>query len=207
MRKPIFSILLVFLLCGAIPLSCDLFCRDSCGCKAPTPSPGFSIKSMSLESQVQGESGFDPQSHYPHEKYFKSLGVMDHEFSTMLDRGGKGPFFIPLAFACDPVPSRSKQKISAVKITSKKALAVSPSLSILENEDISPLFVWSDHPAAIGVALNDFLAYRSQMFLDVRHYFRFTPIPDGEASLTFDLEVSFDDGTKLYWTDEEMRIK
>ncbi|MDX5478732.1 MAG: hypothetical protein LPJ98_09775, partial [Cyclobacteriaceae bacterium] len=125
MKGKIFLLWLIMIVMGVLPTACDLFCRDSCGCRPLPPARNFIITDFSTEDFVLNITNFDPESYYDRDKYFKVIQVAQIEFITENTSKSPGISFISAAYACDPIQGISEQRLISLEIINLKETVLS----------------------------------------------------------------------------------
>jgi hypothetical protein len=207
MKKKMVAIWALMLIIGAIPMSCDLFCRDSCGCKPLPPPKKFSIKDLNIQDFVLGNSAFNKETFYPKDQYFKSINVMDFEFISQNQESKMSYFFITGVYACSPIPPSSIQTFTEIKIINKKEITLSDNNLVLKDQEITDKFLISNYPRPSGENITYFLENEQWIFMGEPFYLRWEGSISNETELTFDVFIKLDDGQEYFFEEEVMKIK
>ncbi|WP_194976883.1 hypothetical protein [Aquiflexum lacus] len=207
MKKKLIAIWTMMLAFGIIPMSCDLFCRDSCGCGSPIPMREFSIKDLTIGDLVIGTSAFNPDLFYAKDQYFKVIEISGFEYLTENQDFKFSFHFFNSVYACSPAPNISFQHIAELKIINKKETVLSESNLILEAQDISEKFLISNYPSIDGQAIISLLEEEQKFYLGESFFLKWNESITGETELIFDIFIKLSDGQEFLFADEVMKIK
>lgn len=207
MKKKMVIIWALMLMGGIIPMSCDLFCRDSCGCKPLPPTKEFSISGFDMKDLIIGSSAYNPDTFFPTDQYFKVIEVSEFEFLTQNQESKMNSFFINAAFACSPIPPNASQSIAELKIISKKTISLDEDDVILEDQEVTNRFVISNYPSMNAESITSFLENEQWIFLGEPFYLRWEDSISKETELQFDVFIKLSDGQEFFFENEVMKIK
>lgn len=207
MKKKMITIWALMLAIGIIPMSCDLFCRDSCGCGPSLPLREFSLEDLAIGDLLIGNSAFNPELFYPKDQYFKVIEILEFEYLTENQYFEGGYYFFNKVYACSPLPNFSIQGITELRIVNKKETVLSESNLILEEQDISEKFLITNYPSIDGQAIVSFLEEEQKFYLGESFFLKWNDFISGETELIFDIFIRLSDGQEFLFTDEVMKIK
>ncbi len=196
----------VMLSMGIIPVSCDLFCPDSCGCGPSSQFKEFSIKDFAIGDLLIGTSDFNPNFFYEKDQLFKVIEISGFEYLSQIQESKLHFFFINGAYACSPIPPSSIQKIDDLKIINKKEIYLSNNM-ILKEEEITDRFLISNYPTIAGQTIPSFLENDHRIFMGEPFYLRWNESIANETELNFDILIKLSDGQEFKFEDEVMKIK
>ncbi|MFC0264123.1 hypothetical protein [Fontibacter flavus] len=208
MKGKIFLLWLFMIVMGVLPTACDLFCRDSCGCRPLPPARNFIITDFSTEDFVLNITNFDPESYYDRDKYFKVIQVAQIEFITENTSKSPGISFISAAYACDPIQGISEQRLISLEIINLKETVLSETETLMVGQNISDRFNLTDFPQFPGKAIAE--------FIQQENYFRTgeslllqwkDELNGGTLDLEFTIILKLDDGKEFIFEHELMKIK
>lgn len=185
-NKPFFFLLLILM--GFLPLSCDLFCFDECGCgRLPTPR-NFVIDSMTVGVLANNQE-VDPTQSYAVEDLIIRIMVDEVTYANASTHTKSFSFF-SAAFACDPIPPGSAHHLTAIKITSNTTLDWN-GLAIDSGEEITELF----RVAGFGsdTSFESLIRYRFNFLGQIPLDIRLINQPDVETAMDINLELTLSD--------------
>jgi hypothetical protein len=208
MKRKVVFIWTALLLFGIVPTSCDIFCRDSCGCGPLTPVKDYTIKNFGAENMVMNVESFNPESFYDRDQYFKVIKVVDFDLISEYIQNKKTGSMIPGAFACSPVPSFSVQNVTGLKIINKQETEIAENDLLTINQDISERFLVTDFPQFEGKPIAELLEEERKLELGESLFIQWKEdFPGEKLELVFDIMISLSDGQEFILEDEVMRIK
>jgi hypothetical protein len=205
MNKNFTAFALFLLLFGAIPVSCDIFCRGSCGCGPIQPSPDFSIKNMKISDFSIGQT-FSPTVFYPKEDLFKLIEVSDYEYLSEIEQSGRDIQFIQAAIACSPAPNESVESITQIQITAKTQIPLSLEDTIEIGSNISDYFLVSIYPSSPGISIPNYLNEKPTIYLGEGLFLRWSSSLVENHELVFDIKINLSDGKVFTFEDEKMKL-
>ena len=188
----------VVVLLTNLPISCNLFCADSC-CGEDFENTFFSIEDLSVKFGSYPGYGDNLTTEnlsdtLKLDSMAFALAIADLEYlaETTSSRPQQAFSFLPLAYACSPAPARSAQKITDITITSDQAISFS-GRNIPAGERLNEYFlVRKNYP---GFTIEEFLVERGDFAADFDELiFVFGQAPDDTVDQSFTFEVSLDDG-------------
>lgn len=207
MKKKLIGIWVGFLAIGVIPMSCDLFCQNPCGCGPMSPSREFSIKDLAIGDLVIGTSAFNPELFYAIDQYYKVIEITGFEYSTEFQETKISFPLINSVYACSPAPQTSIQKLTDLKIINKKETTLSNNNLILEDQEITDRFLISNYPTTTGQTITMFFENEQVMYMGEPFYLRLNETISNETELNFDIQIKLSDGQEFNFEDEVMKIK
>jgi hypothetical protein len=206
MRKNSVAFLLFLVLFGAIPVSCDILCRDSCGCGKIEKTKNFIIKEFQIVNFIQGQV-YNPEVFYNKDEFYKVLDIKEFEFLTQTESTNQGMGFIQGAFACDPIPPMSSESISNIQIINKREWISSEGEIFPVGTPISSQFTISDYPHLTGDTILDFLASGKSLFLGEGIFLKWESVLKEDSELVFDIEIKMTNGDVFSFQDEKMKLR
>ncbi|MCH6198378.1 hypothetical protein MMU07_02220 [Aquiflexum sp. LQ15W] len=205
MKKNFVAFVLFLLMFGAIPISCDILCLDSCGCGNNVPPKDFSIKDFEVKDFLMGQT-FNPDFYYPKDDLYKLIEVSDFEFLSQTGHSILGAGFIQIAKACSPAPNESKESITGIMITTKKQFGVSPEKNIEIGSDISGYFLISNYPSNLAETISDYLNIKPKIYLGDGLFLKWNSSLVENLELVFDLKIELSNGKVFVFEDEKMKL-
>jgi hypothetical protein len=207
MKRKLIFIWALMLGISILPMSCDLFCRDSCGCKPLPPTKEFSISDFNIKDLIIGSSAFDPETFFPTDQYFKVIEVSEFELLSQNQEPKTSLYFINGAYACSPIPPIAMQSIAELKIINKKTISLADDDVISEDQEVTDRFVISNYPSMNSESITSFLENEQWIFLGEPFYLRWVNSIAKETELQFDIFIKLSDGKEFLFEDEVMKIK
>jgi hypothetical protein len=207
MKKKMITIWALMLAIGIIPMSCDLFCQNSCGCGPMSPSREFSIKDLAIGDLVIGTSAFSSELFYAIDQYYKVIEITGFEYLTDFQEIKISFSLINSVYACSPAPQTSIQKLTDLKIINKKETTLSNNNLVLEDQEITDRFLISNYPTTTGQTITLFLENDQVMYMGEPFYLRLNETISNETELNFDILVKLNDGQEFKFEDQVMKIK
>lgn len=205
MQKNFVAFFLFLILFGAIPVSCDIICLDTCGCGDNPPPPSFTIKDFEASDFLVSQT-FNPDFYYPKEDLYKLIEVSDYEFLSQAENPIQGTGFVQVATACSPAPNQSSESITVIKITAKKQIGISLGSDIAIGSDISGYFLVSNYPSNSAVTISEYLKEKPKIYLGDGLFLKWnSPLVENQE-LVFDLEIELSNGKVFVFEDEKMKL-
>jgi hypothetical protein len=205
MKKNFVSFIFFFILFGAIPISCDILCLDSCGCGDNFPPKDYSIKGLEINDFILNQT-FNPDFFYPKEELFKFIEVSEFEFLSYSDQVNTSKGFIPMANACSPPPNKSSESISVILISAKNHIGVSSEQNIEIGTDISEYFLITDYPTSSGVSISAYLEDKPKLYLGEGLFLKWNSTLMENSELVFDIQVNLNNGKSFIFENEKMML-
>jgi len=205
MKKNFVAFVLFLLMFGAIPISCDILCFDSCGCGNNAPPKDFSIKNFDVKDFLMGQT-LNPDFYYPKDDFYKLIEVSDFEFLSQTGYSIPGAGFIQIAKACSPPPNQSKESITGIRVRTKKQFVVSPEENIEIGSDISGYFLISNYPSNLAETISDYLKVKPKIYLGHGLFLKWNSSLVENLELVFDIEIELSNGKIFVFDDEKMKL-
>jgi hypothetical protein len=198
--KPFFLFLVILM--GFFPLSCDLFCPDTCSCGGLTPSRDFVIDSMRVDIVVNNQHA-DPSQEYSIEELVLRVWPDEVTYASA-NNHAKAFSFVSSVFACDPIPPGSAHPLKAIKVSTNAGFEWKGRV-IESTEDITDLF------RVAGFASDPSFAYLLQNrfnFLGQEPLkIRLIDQPDTATAMDINLELTLSDGRKFLFERLKFRVR
>jgi hypothetical protein len=205
MQKNFVAFFLFLVLFGAIPVSCDIICLDSCGCGNNAPPKDFSIQDFKVTDFLLGQT-FNPDFYYPKEDFYKLIEVSDFEFLSQGEHYIPGSGFIQVGMACSPAPNVSKESNTGIMITTKKQFGILPEENIEIGSDISGYFLISNYPSNSAETISDYLKSEPRIYLGDGLFLKWNSSLVENLELVFDLKIELSNGKIFVFEDEKMML-
>lgn len=206
-QKRLFTTVSLFSLLALMPMSCNLFCYDSCGC-GPTPEPYLFVV-QSFITQTVDETGTEtPETEMkPFDQVFKSLRIEEYELHTqsMIESPRFSSF--GTALACSPLPPESKYTLYLVQIINQTEFTLIDGSTFSVGDNISTLFGMS-HLYAPGLStIKNFMAPGLKPSLEDYFKIGFLENPEKELKLKFTIRFVFDNAQEYLLTDQVLNVR
>lgn len=193
---------------GVLPTACDLFCRDSCGCKPLPPARNFVITDFSTEDFVLNITNFNPDSYYDRDKFFKAIQVAQIEFISENNPNKSALGFFSAAYACSPLENTSEQRLIALEVINMKETALSETERLMVGQDISYKFTLTDYPQFAGKTIAEFIQQKDFFRTGESLLLQWKDeLKGGTLDLEFTIILKLDDGKEFIFEHELMKIK
>lgn len=199
--------LALFSFLALIPMSCGLFCQDSCGCGPGTPPQELIIKSMQLNTLNLIGQPVNPLDTLCSREVFKALQVKDFEIKTIADTYSAPSFTFGTAFACSPLPAYSRDEIATIKVINKKQLAVGDGLMWNESEDITAFFGMGYFFTGKLFPIEEFIGNGKSVYLGEFYVLGFNLSPTHPIKLEFDVLVRFKSNKEFLIENQVLSIR
>ncbi|MCH6235132.1 hypothetical protein [Cognataquiflexum rubidum] len=205
MQKNFIAFFLFLVLFGAIPVSCDIICLDTCGCGDNPPPRDFSIKDFKANNFLVGQT-FNPDFYYPKEDLYKLIEVSDYEFLSQAENPIRGTGFVQVTNACSPAPNKSSESITDIKITAKKQFGISSEKTVEIGSDISSYFLVTEYPSISGKSISEYLKEKPLIYLEEGLFLQWnSPLVENQE-LVFDIKIKLSNGKVFVFEDEKMKL-
>lgn len=203
-RKTFGITAVLYLFLAMIPMSCGLFCRDSCGCGPKFSQQIFRIRSFELITAAFDGQRIFPDDMQPWDQYYKGLEVKDFDFITSSE-GLKATFGV--ALACDPAPAKSDKKLLDIRIINLKEANLGDGTVLQVGDDISELFGINRFFAEGLQPIDSYLSEGYLLFLDEMLKIGFLQDPGKDLSLSIEISLILENGTTFRFDNEPFTIK
>lgn len=188
------------ILMGIIPVSCEMFCKDSCGCSPMAPVRDFQIKAMYLQTVSLDNQEYVEDKYYEPNILVKALRVEEFDYVSEATYHFNGNWFTSVAMACDPVPPQSVQYVESVTIIAEKDFYYIDH-SIEAGTDISDLFLIN------GGHLHFLATMKKTLFLGEHLFIRLKESPFQPTTVQFSLEVVLSDQSVHKFENEVLKVR
>jgi hypothetical protein len=197
----------LFSLFAFLPMSCGLFCNDSCGCGSLPKPRVFVIESFDTKTVDEAGREIPDTQNRPYNRIFRALQIKDITFISALKdevlySGGLG-----LAFACDPAPDASKNTLKLIQIMNEKEFTLDNGTEYGVGENLTSLFGISRFFDSSLVSIDNFIdsGRKLNLYEDLR--IGLLGNPGKELNLKFTIRLLFDDGQEFLLTDQLLNVR
>ncbi len=196
----------LFSFLALIPMSCGIFCQDSCGCGPLPPAQNLIIKSMQLLTVDPSGQTINPLDTLPYNRVFKSLEIKDFEIKLISENFSPSTSF-GLAYACSPLPVYSRDEIIGIKILNKTSVTLADGTTISPQQDISSYFGMAFFYTDKLATIQEFIGTGRYFFLGENFKLGFKQSPGKALKLEFDVEVTFKSGKSFILENQVLSIR
>lgn len=204
-QKRLFTTLCLFSLLALMPMGCNLFCYDSCGC-GPTPKPNQLVV-RSFETQTVDIAGkeISKEESKPFDQVFLALRIGEYEFQTQ-SMESQDTWSLGTALACDPPIPVTEDTLYLIQIINQQEFTLIDGTTFSEGDNISGLFGMS-HFFAPGLrTLSNFMAPGKRLRLEDYFKIGLMERPKKELNLEFTIRLVFDDAQEFLLTDQILNV-
>ena len=196
----------LFAFLALIPMSCGIFCQDSCGCGPSAPAQNLIIKSMQLRTVALMDQTVNPLDTLPYNRVFKSLEVKEFEIKLISENLSPSPSF-GLAYACSPLPVYSRDEIIGINILNKTSVTLADGTTINPQQDISSYFGMAFFYNDRLTTIQEFIGTGRYFFFGENFKIGFIQSPEKALKLEFDVEVIFKSGKAFRLENQVLSIR
>lgn len=196
----------LFSFLALIPMSCGIFCQDSCGCGPSAPPQDLVIKSMQILTLGPTAQTVNPLDTLPYTQVFKSLEVKEFEIKLISENFSPSPS-LGLAYACSPLPVYSRDEINAIRIVNKTSVALADGNTLNPQQDISSYFGMAFFYTDKLSTIQEFIGTGRYFFLGENFKLGFKQSPGKALKLEFDVEVTFKSGKSFILENQVLSIR
>lgn len=196
----------LFSFLALIPMSCGIFCQDSCGCGPSAPPQDLVIKSMQILTLGPTAQTVNPLDTLPYTQVFKSLEVKEFEIKLISENYSPSPS-LGLAYACSPLPVYSRDEINAIRIVNKTSVELVDGTTLNPQQDISSYFGMAFFYSDKLSTIQEFIGTGRYFFLGENFKLGFKQSPGKALKLEFDVEVTFKSGKSFILENQVLSIR
>lgn len=198
--KPFFLFLVILM--GLIPLSCDLFCYDSCGCGKLPPTKNFVIDAMRVDIVANSQLA-DPAQEYLVEELVLRVWPDEVTYASA-NTHTKAFSLVSSAFACDPIPPGSAHPLKAIKISTNQGFEWK-GRTIESKEEITDLFRVAGF--ASDPSFDYLLQYRFNFLGQEPLQIRLIDQPDIATAMDINLELTLSDDRMFLFEGLKFKVR
>lgn len=205
--KRIFTTISLFSILALLPMSCGLFCYDSCGC-GPLPKPQeLRVKSFEILTVNESGSEISESETKGYNQIFKTLRINEAEYKTQSSIESPSSPSLGTAFACSPIPPSTKNTLYLIQILNEKEFTLGDGRNYFEGDNISSLFGMNHFFAQGLTTIENFIAPGLRLTLE--DYFKIGILenPGKELQLEFTIRLVFDDRQEFLITDQLLNVR
>lgn len=190
-----------------MPMGCNLFCNDTCGC-GPTPKP-YLLVIQSFATQTVDETGKEtPEAETkPFDQVFKSLRIDEYDYQTQSLIESPRSSSFGTALACDPPIPETEGTLYLIQIINQSEFTLIDGTIYLEGDNISSLFGMSHFYASGLSPIGNFVAPGRKLTIDDYFKIGFLENPGKELNLEFTIRLVFDNAQEFLLSDQVLNIR
>lgn len=190
-----------------MPMSCGIFCNDSCGCGPVTKPREFVIESFATKTvDVSGNEIPETQSRN-YNQIFKSVEISDRKFTSEAKVKGSNPLSLGLAFACSPAPDTSINELQLIEIINEVEFTLADGTEYEVGENLNSLFGISEVFRTNLVRIEEFTRLGAKLTFDDSFKIGLLQNPGKELQLEFTIRLVFDDAQEFLLTDQLLHVR
>ncbi|MGM0945422.1 MAG: hypothetical protein ACQEW9_09585 [Bacteroidota bacterium] len=203
--KQLFSTIALFLILAILPMGCEVFCNDPCGCRPKFEVKDFRITAFETLSLAQDGQRIHPSLVLPYDQTTKSFRVAQLETVAQSKESLGG---LPgMAYACSPIAPQSIHRLIGLQLINKKEVILGDG-TILEVGKLLNEFVKMNYfYASETFPLAEFLDGGLPVFSDDLFKLVWQNAPGKELVLEFDLQIQLENGQGFVLPDEILSIR
>lgn len=194
----------LFFSLALLPMSCGVFCNDSCGCGASFPEQFFRIRSFELFTSAFDGQRIFPDDSQPWDQYYKGFRV--DQFDLISDIPARKSA-LGVALACDPAPPKSEKKLNAIRIINLKEESIGNGMILEVGQDITDLFGMNFFFSQGLEPIQDFISTGRELYLDQLFKLGFKNDPGRDLTLSLSISFILEDGTEFTFLNEPFTIQ
>lgn len=191
----------ICLLTGIVPVSCDLFCLNNCGCGSTVRD--ISITDLDLKTIGSAGTNLDTSATYSYDQIFKLIYIANWQV-VKTDTPPPALHFMSTAYACSPRDQKAIQKIQSLKIKARNAFALNTANDeIKAGDDITNRFGMSYYTSGTFIDINFFIEDMRDIYAYDMYSLRLKERPFQQVSMKLEFIIEMTDGM-IYTFDEEI---
>ncbi|WP_140160508.1 hypothetical protein [Algoriphagus antarcticus] len=188
-----------------LPIGCDIFCRNSCGCDGSPPIKRFEVLSFDVQTIDDNGQEQDSDVSYPFNQIFKGIFVGDTNY---LSQTVGSKISIPgVAFACDPIPPYAVQQLTSIKIVNIEEVQMSDGSILSIGQDISEYFGIKRNSSYSLSPITTFLDGRFRIYQYENLKIGWLNEPKTELKLKFNIQLVLDTEEEFNFNGEKLFIR
>lgn len=199
-----FSLLTFFAL---LPISCDMICKDSCGCGKTTAPSSFQILSFEVLTLDKDRNEVNPSEFFPYNEIVKAISIKESEILAKIEPPITFSTIPGIAFACSPLPPLANKRISSIQIINTE-LAMLNDGEILEiGDDLTTRFGINYLYNTGAMSIAEFFQEKKPVYYGDFFKLSWLNAPERELMLDFSIRIIMEDGTEFSMNHEKLSIK
>lgn len=197
----------LFTFLALLPMSCGLFCNDSCGCGPVTRPREFVIESFATNTVDDLGNVIPENQSRNYNQIFKSVEIRDIRFTSEAQVEESNPTSMGLAFACSPAPDASINELQLIEIINEVEFTLVDGTEYAIGENLSSLFGISEVYRTNLIPIEEFPQFGAKLYLDDFFKIGLFQNPEKEINLKFTIRLRFNDGQEFLLTDQTLNIQ
>ncbi len=197
-----------FLFCffALLPMSCGIFCNDSCGCDPVYEVRDFSISSFETKSLRADGQRVSPETVLPYDEIYKAFLIKEVQVLSANEGDQSISSTFGLAMACSPMPPKSIEKMTGVQLINTKEITLGDGTILELGQDLTELFGISYFFSAETVPISQFFDGPLDVYQEDLFKLEWLKDPEREVVLEFTLRIFFENGKEFTLENEIMSI-
>jgi hypothetical protein len=205
--KRIITTISLFSTLAMLPMSCGLFCNDSCGCGPVTKPREFVIESFATKTVDELGNNIPETQSRNYNQIFKSVEISDRKFTSKAKVEGSMPLSLGLAFACSPAPDTSTNELQLIEIINEVGFTVGDGTEYEVGENLNSLFGISEVFRTNLVPIEEYPQFGAKLTLDDFFKIGLFQNPGKELQLEFTIRIVFDDAQQFLLTNQTLNVR
>lgn len=205
-NKKLFSTLFLVTALGFLPLGCEVFCNDSCGCGPRYEIKDFRITAFETLTLAEDGQRIDPSTVLPYSQTTKSFRIS--QFETIALIPNEGSFSLPgVAWACSPLPPKSIERMTNITLINKKEQVLADGTILQVGDQLNSLVEINYFFASQTQPISDFLEGGLTLYSDDLFKLVWQKDPGKEMVIGFDLHLELENGQGFVLPNEILSIR
>ncbi|MFC3414138.1 hypothetical protein [Algoriphagus hitonicola] len=204
-RKKLFSTFFLLIGLGILPMGCEVFCNDSCGCGPQFEVKDFRITAFETLTLAADGQRIDPSTVLPFAQTTKSFRIA--QFETIALARNSEPSFPGIAMACSPIPPKSIERMTNLILINKKEQVLGDGTILQIGDQLNPYVEINYFFASQTSPISDFLEGGLTLFSDDLFKLVWQKDPGKEMVIEFDLQIELEGGRAFVLPNEILSIR
>lgn len=206
--KRIFTTICLFSFLALLPMSCGLFCNDSCGGCGPSLGPQeIRVQSFATQTVNKSNQEINITEFGPYAETFVTLRINEVENKAQGLVGPSESGSTGLAYACSPLPPLSENILSLIQIINEKEFTSSEGTQFSVGENLTTLFGMSHFYGPGLSTIRDFIGPGLRLTFADLYKIGLLEDPQQELNLKFTIRIRFDDAQEFLLTDQTLNVR
>lgn len=205
--KRIFTTISLFSILSLLPMSCGLFCNDSCGCGPVTKPREFVIESFATKTVDELGNNIPETQSRNFDKIFKSVEISERKFTSEAKVEDSMHLSLGLAFACSPAPDTSINELQLIEIINEVEFTLADGTEYAIGEKLNSLFGISEVFRTNLIPIEEYPQIGAKLTLDDFFKIGLFQHLGKELQLEFTIRIVFDDAQEFLLTDQTLNVR
>lgn len=207
LSKRLFTTFSLFSFLALLPMSCGLFCNDSCGCGALPKPQELRVKSFAILTVNESGSEISESETKEYNQIFKTLRINEAEYKTQSSIESTSSPSLGTAFACSPIPPTTENTLYLIQIINEKEFTLADGTNYFEGDNISSLFGMNHFFAQGLTTIENFTGPGLRLTFEDYYRIGILENPEKELNLEFTIRLVFDDAQEFLLTDQLLHVR